>query len=81
MRAFLLILTAALSVAAPGNAMPRSVMGVVEGVAPPNPEHIPLKVGNFGSAIAFRGSSLRGDCARRRQGQIGDRGNAPFQRS
>ena len=50
---FVLSCAAALAVAAPGHAMPRSVMAAIEATAPPNPEHIPLKVGDFGSAIAL----------------------------
>jgi len=37
----------------PGYAIPRSSVTNVEVTAPPNPTHIPLKVGDFASAIAL----------------------------
>jgi hypothetical protein len=39
--------------AAPSRATPRSAVGAIEVTAPPNPTHIPLKVGNLSTAIAL----------------------------
>ena len=43
----------ALLCVAPGHAIPRSSVASIEVTAPPNPTHIPLKVGDFASAIAL----------------------------
>lgn len=50
-RLTLLIFSAAFS--APADAAPRALLNAIEVTAPANPTHLPLKVGNFGSAIAL----------------------------